>query len=81
MNPDVLDVQPLADHILRLVFEGGAVRDFDVKPYLDFGIFAERHEIEPLEGLEEADSTATIGPLRPPCGGSTPWARRRSSSR
>ena len=41
MNPDVLDVQPLDDYVLRLIFEGGAVRDFDVKPYLDFGIFAE----------------------------------------
>ena len=39
MNPDVLDVQPLDDHILRLVSEGGEVRDFDAKPYLDFDIF------------------------------------------
>ena len=41
MNPDVLDVQPLDGHVLRLVFEGGEVRDFDVKPYLDLGIFQE----------------------------------------
>lgn len=41
MNPDVLDVQPLDDFVLRLIFEGGAVRDFDMKPYLDFGIFQE----------------------------------------
>ena len=41
MNPDVIDVQPLDDHVLRLIFEGGEVRDFDVKPYLDFGIFQE----------------------------------------
>ncbi len=34
-------------------------------PLLHFGIFAERHEVEPLDGLEEADSAATIGPLRP----------------
>lgn len=41
MNPDVLDVHPLDDFVLRLVFEGGDVRDFDLKPYLDFGVFAE----------------------------------------
>lgn len=41
MNPDVIDVQPSDDYILRLIFEGGEVRDFDVKPYLHFGIFQE----------------------------------------
>ena len=41
MNPDVIDVQPLSDYRLRLIFEGGEVRDFDAKPYLDFGIFSE----------------------------------------
>ncbi len=41
MNPDVIDVQPLDDHVLRLIFEGGEVRDFDAKPHLDFGIFQE----------------------------------------
>lgn len=41
MNPDVIDVQPLDDYVLRLIFEGGEVRDFDVKPYLDLGIFQE----------------------------------------
>ena len=41
MNPDVIDVQPLGDYILRLIFEGGEVRDFDVKLYLDLGIFRE----------------------------------------
>jgi hypothetical protein len=44
MNPDVLDVQPLDDFVLRLIFEGGTVREFDVKPYLDFGIFRELHD-------------------------------------
>ena len=39
MNPDVLEVEPLSGYILRLIFAGGEVRDFDVKPYLDFGIF------------------------------------------
>ncbi len=41
MNPDVIDIHPLADYVLRLIFEGGEVRDFDVEPYLDWGIFKE----------------------------------------
>jgi hypothetical protein len=45
MNPDVIDVQPLDNHILRLIFAGGEVRDFDMKPYLDFGIFQELREV------------------------------------
>ena len=39
MNPDVIDLLPLENYILRLIFEGGEVRDFDMKPYLDLGIF------------------------------------------
>ena len=45
MNSDVIDVQPLDDYRLRLIIEGGEVRDFDAKPYLDFGIFTELHDI------------------------------------
>lgn len=41
MNPDVIDVQPLEDYVLRLIFEGAEVRDFDIKPYLGLGIFSE----------------------------------------
>lgn len=41
MNPDVIGLQPLNDYILRLIFDGGEIRNFDVKPYLDLGIFQE----------------------------------------
>lgn len=41
MNPDVIELQPLDDHVLRLIFEGGEVRDFDLKPYLGLGVFKE----------------------------------------
>lgn len=41
MNPDVIDVEPMEDYRLRLVFEGGEIRIFDLKPYLEFGIFSE----------------------------------------
>ncbi len=41
MNPDIIEVQPLNDHVLRLIFQGGEVRDMDMTPYLDLGIFRE----------------------------------------
>ncbi len=37
----VKTVQPLDDYMLRLTFADGAVKIFDVKPFLDRGIFAE----------------------------------------
>jgi hypothetical protein len=44
MNPDVIDIYPRSNYILRLIFDGGEVRDFDVKPYLNMGIFQELRE-------------------------------------
>lgn len=41
MNPRVHAVKPLADHRLELHFADGQVRVFDMRPYLDIGIFAE----------------------------------------
>jgi hypothetical protein len=40
MNPALKAVAPLADHELLLTFENGERRAFDVKPYLNIGIFA-----------------------------------------
>ncbi|MSR64434.1 MAG: DUF2442 domain-containing protein [Verrucomicrobiae bacterium] len=41
MYPRVKNVKPEADYTLRLTFTDGQVRVFDVKPYLDVGIFRE----------------------------------------
>lgn len=41
MNPRVKEVKPNADYTLTIVFTNGEVRLFDVKPYLDKGIFQE----------------------------------------
>ena len=41
MNPRVQTVKPLADHRLELHFSDGQVRVFDMRPYLDTGIFTE----------------------------------------
>jgi len=40
MNPYVRQVHPLDDYCLSLVFENGEQRIFDVKPYLQRGVFA-----------------------------------------
>ena len=41
MNPKVIIAEPLTNHRLRLRFENGEIREFDVAPYLDKGIFRE----------------------------------------
>lgn len=41
MNPRVKKVKPNADYTLTLTFQNGEVKIFDVKPYLDKGIFKE----------------------------------------
>jgi hypothetical protein len=41
MSPKVVKVQALEEYILRLFFDNGEVRHFDVSPYLDKGIFKE----------------------------------------
>ena len=39
MNPYVKQVRPLEDYQLELIFENGEQRIFDVKPYLQRGVF------------------------------------------
>jgi len=41
MNPRVKVVKPNPDYTLTLVFANGEIRRFDVKPYLNIGIFQE----------------------------------------
>ena len=41
MNPKVKHVTPTENHTLIVMFESGERREFDVKPYLDSGIFTE----------------------------------------
>lgn len=37
----VTNVQPLQNYLLRLTFKNGEQRVFDMKPYLEIGIFKE----------------------------------------
>jgi hypothetical protein len=46
MNPRVTAVEPQSDYKLKLTFTNGEVRVFDVKPYLDTGIFRDLRDVD-----------------------------------
>lgn len=46
MYPRVKDVKPAADYMIDITFENDERRRFDVKPYLDVGIFKELRKKE-----------------------------------
>lgn len=60
MNPRVTAVEPQGDYKLKLTFTNGEVRVFDVKPYLDTGIFRD---------LRDADIFNSVRPVL----GSVQW--------
>ena len=41
MNPDVTAVEALPNYILRVEFANSEIREFDVSPFLERGIFTE----------------------------------------
>ncbi len=45
MYLSVKNVVPQADYTLLLTFENGEQRRFDVKPYLDMGVFRELRDV------------------------------------
>jgi hypothetical protein len=42
----IKEVKPQDNFLLHLTFENGEKRQFDMKPFLDFGIFKELKDIE-----------------------------------
>lgn len=42
----IKDVKPQDNYLLLLTFENGEIRQFDMKPYLDFGIFQELKDLK-----------------------------------
>jgi len=45
MNPHVTDIVPNDDHTLTLTFNNGEVKRYDMKPWLDRGVFRELRNI------------------------------------
>ena len=60
MNPRVKTVKPKPDYTLALTFTNGEVKIFDVKPYLNFGIFQELKDLSAFNTVK-------------PCLGSVQW--------
>ena len=55
----VKQVEPDADFILVLTFENGEKRRFDMKPFLDTGIFRELRNIELFNTVRVSFNTVT----------------------
>jgi hypothetical protein len=45
MNPYVKRIRPAEDYLLELLFQNGERRVFDLKPYLNRGVFARLHNL------------------------------------
>jgi Protein of unknown function (DUF2442) len=45
MNPSVKFVQPNKDFTLNLTFDNNERKTFDVKPYLEYGVFKELKDL------------------------------------
>ena len=51
MGPRVQDVRPNPDYTLTLLFSNGEWRCFDVKPYLEKGIFKELRDLKAFNSV------------------------------
>ncbi len=56
MNPRVKAVQPIQDYVLEIVFSNNETKRFDVKPYLNFGLFSELRDVAIFQS-----ATAVLG--------------------
>ena len=51
MNPRVKNVHPNPDYTLTIVFNNGEKKKFDVKPYLDKGVFTELKDLKKFNSV------------------------------
>jgi hypothetical protein len=52
MNPRVKKVLPNPDYTIQLTFDNGEIKIFDVKPYLDKGIFRELKDLRVFNSVK-----------------------------
>lgn len=52
MNPRIENIEVLRDFELQLTFNNGEVRVFDVKPYLETGIFRELRNVSIFKSVK-----------------------------
>ena len=53
----ITDVKPQEDYQLLLTFENGEKRQFDMKPYLDFGIFKDLRDKKMFQSVRVSFDT------------------------
>ena len=53
----VIEVKPQDNFLLLLTFENGEKRQFDMKPYLEFGIFKELKDIKLFKSVRPSFDT------------------------
>lgn len=53
----IKDVKPQDDYLLLLTFENGEKRQFDMKPYLDLGIFQELKDLKLFKTVRKSFDT------------------------
>lgn len=53
----IKDVKPQDNYLLLLTFENGEKRQFDMKPYLDFGIFQELKDLRLFKTVKTSFDT------------------------
>ncbi|AYQ35555.1 DUF2442 domain-containing protein [Runella sp. SP2] len=59
MNPRVKQVTPLGNYELQIVFSNHEVRLFDVKPYLNKGVFEELKDVSLFNSAKVFNGTVT----------------------
>ena len=57
MSPEAIKVIPNDDYTLTITFDNGEIRIFDIKPYLDKGIFTELKNMEYFKKVKVDDMT------------------------
>lgn len=53
----IKDVKPQDNYLLLLTFENGEKRQFDMKPYLDLGIFQELKDLKLFKTVRKSFDT------------------------
>jgi hypothetical protein len=53
----IKEVKPQDNYLLLLTFENGEKRQFDMKPYLDFGIFQELKDLKLFKSVRPTFDT------------------------
>jgi len=57
VNPRVREVRPNDDYTLTIEFTNGETRVFDVKPYLNKGVFKELNDLHLFKTVKVFDGT------------------------